>query len=149
MSDSDSAIFYARTEGLIFWSGIAHFGICLAGLCVPVVLRWKESLCSLSPLLRQMFWTYAGYILVINFAFGVVSVAGARELLNGSFLAKSITLFIGVYWLGRTCIQFFYFDRTDVPKGRIYLIGEVFLVSAFVAFSVVYLLAFIINCGWL
>lgn len=149
MSDTGSAIFHALIEGLIFWSGVAHFGICVASLWVPEALRWKEGLRNLSPLLRQMFWTYAGYILVINFCFGVVCVAGTSELINGSFLAKSITLFIGIYWLSRTGIQFFYFDRSEAPIGRIYVIGEMFLVSAFVAFSFVFLFAFVINCGGL
>ncbi|MEJ1240953.1 hypothetical protein WBG78_22595 [Chryseolinea sp. T2] len=136
-------------EKLIFWSGMGHFGLCAASLYVPAALEWKKGLSSLKPLLRQMFWTYAGYILVINFCFGIVSVAGAGELLNTSFLARCVTLFIGIYWLSRTCIQFFYFDRAEAPEGIIYTIGEVLLVSAFIAFSIVYLLAFFINCAWI
>ena len=135
-------------EKLIFWSGIGHFTLCTASLYVPVALRWKEGLSGLRPLLKQMFWTYASYILVINFCFGVISVAGAKELLDGSFLARCITLFIGIYWLSRTCIQFFYFDRTETPEGARYVAGEVLLVTAFIAFSLVYLFAFIINCAW-
>lgn len=103
----------------------------------------------MQPLLRQMFWTYAAYILVINFCFGIVSIFGTEELVNHSFLAKSINLFIAVYWLARIFIQFFYFDKTDAPQGLIYTLGEVALVGLFVFFTLVYSLAFLYNISWI
>jgi hypothetical protein len=96
-----------------------------------------------------MFWTYASYILVINLSFGVISVIGSHELINRSFLAKSITLFIGIYWLARIGIQFFYFDKTEAPKGVIYTVGEIFLIGLFAVFTLVYLIAFCFNNTWL
>ena len=130
-------------------SGVAHFALCIGSLAIPKALKWTDHLRNLQPLLRQMFWTYAGYILVINFGFGVVSVFGADELLNHSFLAKSLTFFIGFYWLGRVLIQFFYFDRSNAPKGFIYTLGETALVILFVAFTIVYFMAFFFNNSWI
>ncbi len=121
----------------------------VASLAVPRALSWKQHLETLPLLLRQMFWTYAGYILVINISFGVVTLLGADELLNGSFPAKSITLFIAVYWLARIVIQYTYFDKTDAPKGLIYTLGETALVTLFVVFTIVYTLAFLHNSAWL
>src|SRR5687767_15726934 len=86
---------------LIFLCGIGHIVLSMGSLMIPKALNWNTHLKNLQPLLRQMFWTYAAYILVINLCFGIISLAGADELLNKSFLAKSITLFIGVYWLAR------------------------------------------------
>jgi hypothetical protein len=86
---------------------------------------------------------------VINFCFGIISIIGNEELINGSFLAKSVTLFIAAYWLTRILIQFFYFDKSHAPKGLIYTLGEIMLVSAFAIFSVVYLIAFFVNCQWI
>ena len=134
---------------LILLAGIGHVILCLGSLLVPKALQWKQHLSTLQPLLRQMFWTYAAYILVINFCFGVVSLAGTDELLNGSFLAKSLTLFISIYWLTRIGIQFFYFDRTNAPKGVIYTLGEILLILLFVFFTAVYLLAFLYNNAWI
>ncbi|MCD9017110.1 hypothetical protein [Parachryseolinea silvisoli] len=128
---------------LIFWAGIGHFILCLSSLFVPKALQWREHLKNLQPLLRQMFWTYAGYILVINFCFGIVSVGGGNELVGHSFLAKSMTLFIALYWLTRIGIQFLYFDRSQAPKGFIYTLGEIGLVSMFASFTVIYFLAFL------
>lgn len=134
---------------LILLSGIAHIVLSVVSSVIPKVLKWKEGLEDLQPLLRQMFWTYAAYILVINFCFGLVSIFGTEELVNHSFLAKSINLFIAVYWLARVFIQFFYFDKTDAPKGLIFTLGEVALVGLFIGFTVVYSLAFLYNLSWI
>lgn len=139
----------ALIQQLIFWSGIAHFALCAGSLFIPKVLQWQMHLKNLQPLLRQMFWTYAAYILVINCCFGIISVFGSYELLDHSFLAKSITLFIGVYWLTRIFIQFFYFDRSEMPKGLLYTLGELALLGLFVIFALTYLIAFSFNNGWI
>ena len=132
----------------IFWSGIGHLLLSICSLILPKLLHWKEELQHLQPLLRQMFWTYAGYILVINFCFGVVSVIGAGELLDKSFLAKSVNLFIGLYWFARVLIQFLYFDKSNAPKGLVFTLGEIGLVALFILFTLVYLTAFAFNNSW-
>jgi hypothetical protein len=134
---------------LLILCGIGHLALCAASLIIPKVLNWKKELEHLQPLLRQMFWTYAGYILVINFCFGIISIVGPDELLDHSFLAKCVTLFIGIYWLARVFIQFLYFDKTHAPKGLIFTLGEIGLVSLFVLFTVVYLAAFLWNNAWI
>lgn len=136
-------------EQAIFWCGVCHIALCLGSLYIPQALQWKAHLTMLHPLLRQMFWTYAGYILVINLCFGIISVIGPDELLNHSFLAKSITVFIGIYWLARIGIQFFYFDRSQAPTGFIYTLGEIALIGLFALFTVIYLTAFLINNEWM
>jgi hypothetical protein len=136
-------------ESAIFCCGVGHFALCLGSLYVPKALKWEAHLDTLPPLLRQLFWTYAGYILAINLAFGLMSVFGSGEFLDQSFLARSITLLIGIYWLTRTAIQFFYFDRAQAPKGLIFLLAEVALVGLFIVFTATYLTAFLINMEWL
>lgn len=130
---------------LIILSGIAHIVLSICSLVIPKVLKWNQHLVYLPPLLRQMFWTYAAYILVTNFAFGVVSLVAADELLSGSMLASGITLFIFIYWLARIGVQFFYFDRSEAPPGLIYVLGEIALILLFAIFTIVYLLAFLHN----
>lgn len=134
---------------LVILCGIGHIGLSAASILIPRLLNWKKELAPLQPLMRQMFWTYAGYILVINFCFGVVSIWGADELLDHSFLARCLTLFISLYWLARVLIQFFYFDTSQAPKGWFYTAGEVGLVVLFVAFTLVYLAAFSHNMSWI
>lgn len=139
----------AFIERAIFWCGIGHVVLCLGSLYIPKALQWKKHLTHLQPLLKQMFWTYAGYILAINFSFGIISIFGSRELVDHSFLSKSLTLFIGLYWLTRIGIQFFYFDKSEAPKGLIYTLGEIALIGMFLLFTVTYLIAFFFNCAWI
>jgi hypothetical protein len=113
----------------------------LGSFAIPRLMNWKKELSVVSPIIRQMFWTYAGYILVINFSFGLVSVFGAEELIAGTFLAKCISVFIFLYWLARIFIQFFYFDTKSAPQGWIYKAGEIGLNCLFVFLTLVY--------GWL
>lgn len=136
-------------QQLIFICGILHIALAIGSIIIPKVLQWSSELAKVKPLIRQMFWTYAAYILVINICFGLVSIFGTEELFNHSFLAKSITLFISIYWLTRIAIQFFYFDTTDAPKGWIFTLGEIALVGLFIVFTAVYFLTFLYNNSWL
>ncbi len=129
----------------LFWAGMAQVALVLGSMAIPELLNWKKELSVVNRLIRQIFWTYAGYILVINLSFGIISIAGTEELLNGSFLARAVTLFIAVYWLTRILIQFFYFDTSAAPKGFVYKAGEVVLVLLFVFLTLVYTGAFLYN----
>jgi len=136
-------------QKIVFLSGIGHFVLALGSLGVPFAMQWNVHLRPVNRLIGQLFWNYAAYILAIHLWFGFICVFGAPELVNHSFLARSITLFIGIYWLGRLLVQFFYFDRSSVPKGPWYTLGEIALVTLFVTFTVVYFTAFSWNNGWI
>ncbi len=124
-----------------FWiklAGILQITLCFGSLLIPKLLNWKGELSNVSKIISQIFWTYAGYILVINFCFGIVSIWGTEELVAKTFLSKSICIFIFVYWLSRILIQFFYFDTKSAPQGFIYKVGEIALVTLFIFLTVVY-----------
>jgi len=130
-------------------AGLAHIALSLGSLAIPRILRFREGLSSLRPLLREMFWTYSGYILATNVFFGIVSILAPEEIVSGTFLARAICIFILAYWFGRILIQFFWFDRADMPIGRGPLLGEIALVSLFLFFVFVYGLATLRNFGML
>lgn len=136
-------------QKIIFCCGLAHFALCAGSLLIPKMLHWRAELVGLSPLLRQMFWTYAGYILLVNLGFGIISVLAPEELLNKSTIARCVTLFIGLYWTGRIAIQFFYFDKSTAPKGIFFKLGEIVLIALFILFAVSYLVAFLYNISWI
>ncbi|MFL5728479.1 MAG: hypothetical protein ACJ75J_03235 [Cytophagaceae bacterium] len=129
----------------IFIAGIFQIILVLGSLAIPKLLSWKSELSKVSDLIRQIFWTYAGYILCMNLCFGLLSALAPSSLCDGSFLARVITLFITVYWATRVAIQFFYFDRKNTPKGWIYVWGEIALVALFIFLTVVYGFAFFSN----
>ena len=125
----------------ILIAGIGQLVLVLMSLAIPRVLAWEEETRKLKPLTRQVFWTYAGYIWFTNLSFGLVSTFLPDALLDGSTLAAAVTSFIGIYWGVRVFIQFFWFDRSDVPSGRGIRIAESLLVSLFVSLTCVYGLA--------
>jgi len=122
----------------ILTAGWVQVAVVLGSLGVPRALNWKAELAPLSPLLRQIFWTYAGYILCTNLAFALVSIVASESLSDRSTLATMVCGFITIYWFARILIQFFYFDRESAPKGLKYTLGEVLLVGLFVLLTVVY-----------
>lgn len=130
---------------LIFLAGIGQICLVAGSLLIPKMLNWSEETNKMSPLLKQVFWTYAGYILVTNLSFGLLSIVSPSSLLEKSFLAQSVSLFIAIYWIARILIQFFYFDRSETPSGGIYVIGEVLLIGSFLFFSGVYSYVYYLN----
>lgn len=125
-------------QQLIKLAGLAQIVLVLGSLAIPKVLNWQAELGKVQPLIKQMFWTYAAYILVINLCFGLLSIFNVHELTNGSNLSMLVNGFIAVYWISRVLIQFFYFDRSGFPSGKWHRLAEVALVVLFVFLSAVY-----------
>lgn len=119
-------------------AGYLQIVLCIGSLAIPRMLNWNAELRKVALIIKQIFWTYAAYILMFNLSFGLLSVFGADELLAKNFLAKSVSVFICLYWLARICIQFFYFDTKSAPQGLIYKLGEIGLVSLFIFLTLVY-----------
>jgi len=135
----------AYLQQLVYLAGLAQIALVIGSLAIPKILNWRLELAKVQPLIKQMFWTYAAYILVINLCFGLISVFAISELTNGSKLAMLVTAFIALYWLSRVLIQFLYFDRKSFPDGIWNKAGEVVLVALFVFLSIVYSLASYFN----
>ncbi len=125
-------------HGLLVGAGVAQLILVVASLAIPRLLGWRGDLAKLRPLTRQVFWTYAGYIWVTNLSFGLLSTMAPRLLLDRSPLAGFVCGFIAVYWAARVVIQFAYFDRTEVPEGLFFVVGETALVTLFASLTIVY-----------
>lgn len=125
-------------KAFIILCGIGHLALGLGSLVIPKMLNWKGALSTTPVLIRQIFWTYAGYIFSINIFFGIVSLLYTDELLSGTGLSKALLILITLYWLSRVVIQFVYFDKTGIPEKFIYKAGEIVLVSLFIVFTLVY-----------
>jgi hypothetical protein len=132
-------------RALVFLAGVGQIVLALASLAIPRVLRFEEETAKLRPLLREMFWTYAGYILCTNLSFGLLSALAPGWLLDGSPLAAAVTGYIALYWGARVVIQFAYFDRSDAPPGAHVRLAEAGLVALFVYLTTVYGLALAAN----
>lgn len=128
-------------------AGLGQVVLVLASVAIPKCLEWNKGLANLRPLLRQMFWTYAVYVTGVHLFAGVVSFGAADELVNGSLVSTAVCLLMAFWWGARVVIQFFFFDRTDVPHTFFNKLAEVGLVSLFVYLTLVYSWAVIENLG--
>jgi hypothetical protein len=129
---------------ILILAGVGQMVLAIVSTVIPKLLKWKEEAAKLNTLTRQVFWTYAVYILSINFSFGLLSVLFPGSLVDGSSLAIAVTGFISLYWVSRLLIQFLFF-RKAAPKGMIFTLGEIALVSLFIFFTTTYILALIEN----
>jgi hypothetical protein len=135
-----------NVETAVRLAGFAQLALAAASTAIPFVLRWREETAKLRPLLRQLFWVYAAYILGLHVAFGLLSAAAPAWLLDGSPLATAVTGFIALYWGVRLGLQFA-FPRSDVPRGLRFRLAEVALSALFVFLTATYAAAFLENLG--
>lgn len=100
---------------LLVVAGVGQFLLCAASPFIPVVLPWPAQLRALPKPLRQVFWTYAAYILGTHLLFAAVSVFAGRALLGGGTLALLGTGYIALWWWARLVIHLVGFDTAEVP----------------------------------
>jgi hypothetical protein len=122
---------------LITAAGVAQFFVLIASLMVPFRLRWRTELASLSRLHFQMYWTYAGYIVLSIVAFALLSILHARELASGSGLARGVCAYIAVFWGVRVVLQGV-FDVKEHLTTWWLRVGYAALTLLFVALTLIY-----------
>ena len=123
---------------IVVLAGLGQLGLALGSLAVPRVLRWSEDTSRLRPLTRKVFWTYATYIWTTNIAFGLLSTAAPALLTDRSPLARVVCGYVAAYWGARLLVQFFYFDRSEAPRGVFFTVAEALLVALFAVLTAVY-----------
>jgi hypothetical protein len=131
------------TVSVVRLAGFAQLALAVASLAIPFALRWREETALLRPLLRRLFWVYAGYLLGLHVAFGTLSALAPQWLLDGSPLARAVTGFLTLYWGVRLALQFVCFQTSDAPRGLRFRAAEAALVSLFVFLTAGYGAAFL------
>lgn len=126
--------------GTALWmAGLAHFVVLAASFQVPSRLDWPNELARLRPLNRKLMWTYGGFTVFTIIAFGVLTLLLHGELMRGERAALGLAAFMGLYWTARILVDAFYFDHTDWPAGRQFVVGHILLTSVFVFLAATYL----------
>jgi hypothetical protein len=90
---------------LIALAGAGQLSVLVASALVPVRLRWKTELMSLSRLHRQMYWVYGGYTVMGIIALALISLFNAAALADGSRLSRSVCGYAAVFWGVRLSLQ--------------------------------------------
>ncbi len=128
---SNSMSVYKIFSLALWLAGIGHFCVLIASFQVPSKLAWKEDLQKLTPFNRKLMWVHGGFAVLTIVAFGALTLALHNELLRGDRAALGLALFIGVYWLARTVVDFTYYEHQDWPHGPVFVVGHGLLTSLF------------------
>lgn len=125
-------------EILVKLAGIGQLVLVAGSVFIPKCLNWKEGMGTANTLTRQLFLTYAGYILAMHFFFGVISTCATDELLQGGLLSSALCALMTIWWGTRIILQFCCFDRTCIPKTKFNSLGECLLVMLFISLTAIY-----------
>ncbi|MCK7591894.1 hypothetical protein M0G43_15005 [Subsaxibacter sp. CAU 1640] len=109
------------------------------------VFDWYNDVKQLKPLNQEIAKTYGRYIQGLNFSFGLIAILIPNDLKNATNLAIAITGLIAAYWVGKVATQIAYYPMYEIPKRKLFKIGNYGMNALFVLFAVVYSLLFITN----
>ena len=88
--------------------------LCVASFWIPKVLGWRDKLAGLTPLMRELWWTYSIYVWSSHVFFAILALAFGDWLMGGSASAMAMCTFMLLWWLVRLWLQFFGFDFSEV-----------------------------------
>ncbi len=121
----------------------------IASFWIPKVLGWKEKLAGLTPLMRELFWTYSLYIWSSHVFFAVLTLGFGDWLMSGTGAAVAMNGFMLFWWSVRLYLQFFGFDLAEVDGNRFNRIAKHLLTLLFIGLVVLFAGLLCWNLGWL
>jgi len=128
------------------WSLVA---LSIGSLWIPKALGWREKLAGLTPLMRELWWTYSIYVWSSHVFFAVLALAFGDWLLGGSGAAMAMCAFMLLWWAVRLWLQFFGFDLREIEGSVMNRVAKQVLTLLFVGLVVLYAGLLCWNAGWL
>jgi hypothetical protein len=123
--------------------------LCIASFWIPKALGWREKLAGLTPLMRELWWTYSIYVWSSHVFFAVLALGFGDWLTSRTGPATAMSAFMLLWWSVRLWLQFFGFDLAEIQDSRANRIAKHLLTLLFTGLVVLYggLVAW--NAGWL
>ncbi len=128
------------------WSLVA---LGIASLWIPKALGWREKLAGLSPLMRELWWTYSIYVWGSHVFFAVLALGFGDWLMGGSGAAMAMCAFMLLWWAVRLWLQFFGFDLSEIEGSAVNRVAKHLLTLLFTGLVVLYAALLCWNAGWL
>lgn len=128
------------------WSLIA---LCIGSFWIPKVLGWREKLAGLTPLMRELWWTYSIYVWSSHVFFAVLALGFGEWLMGGTGAAMAMCTFILLWWSVRVWLQFFGFDFDEIPDSAANRISKGLLTLLFIGLVTLFAGLVCWNAGWL
>jgi hypothetical protein len=108
---------------LLQFAAALQLSILVASALVPRVLDWRGNLAQLHPFLRRLFWVYGSFIVYVIVGFSLLTMANAGAMAAGEPVARSLCLFIAIFWAARLVVQFAVFDARPFLTNWFYKMG--------------------------
>ena len=128
--------------------GYSLVALCIASFWIPKVLRWREKLAGLTPLMRELWWTYSIYVWSSHVFFAVLSLGFGDWLMGGSGSAMAMCTFMLLWWSVRLYLQFFGFDLSEVEPSITNRLAKHLLTLLFLCLVILYASLLCWNAGW-
>ena len=112
--------------------------ILIASASTPRVLDWRKNLAVLHPFLRKLFWVYGVFVVMVIIAFAVLTFRHANAMAAREPVARSLCLFIAIFWGARLLVQFAIFDARPFLTNWFYKTGFHALTIIFAFLTFVY-----------
>ncbi|HKS30975.1 MAG TPA: hypothetical protein VJR28_01105 [Chthoniobacterales bacterium] len=123
---------------LLQFAAAVQLLILTASALTPRVLDWRKNLATLHPFLRKLFWVYGVFIVMVIIAFATLTFRHADAMAAREPVARSLCLFITIFWGARLFVQFAIFDPRPFRTNWIYRVGYHSLTFAFAFLVLVY-----------
>src|ERR1700737_193993 len=80
-------------------AGVVQLAIGLANLPLAIRLQYRKNLAGASPMVREVFYVHAAYIVMVVLGFAALSLLFPAELAGGRPLGRFLSAFLAVFWL--------------------------------------------------
>jgi len=134
--------------GLVI-GGCSLTTLSIASFWIPKALGWREKLAGLTPLMRELWWTYSIYVWSSHVFFAVLTLGFGGWLMGGTGAAVAMNTFMLLWWGVRLYLQFFGFDLTEIKASRFNRIAKHLLTLLFTGLVVLFAGLLCWNLGWL
>ena len=123
---------------LLHLAGALQLSILVASALTPRVLDWRSNLAALHPFLRRLFWVYGVFIVLTILAFATLTFLHADAMAAGQPVARSLCIFIAIFWAARLLVQLLIFDLRPFLTNWFYKVGYHSLTLIFTALVFIY-----------
>jgi hypothetical protein len=121
----------------------------IASLWIPKALGWREKLAGLTPLMRELWWTYSIYVWSSHVFFAVLALGFGEWLLSQSGAATAMSAFMLLWWSVRLWLQFFGFDLRELEGSKVNRVAKHLLTLLFTGLVILYGCLVAWNAGWI
>jgi hypothetical protein len=121
--------------------------LCVGSIWIPKALGWREKLAGLTPLMRELWWTYSLYVWASHVFFAVLALGFGDWLMGGTGAAMAMCTFILLWWAVRLWLQFFGFDLREIKSSALNRVAKHLLTLLFMGLVFLYALLLWWNAG--